>query len=560
MKRSEINGFTLIKFMTVQALFCGMLTACSFASPKKASIKDIIGQVANPNGWYSENNEQDSDLDGISDFWEKNKYFSDPLKKEDFAEPFKDKTYSISQRLEVIKPFNLEAMNNDHQDAVLVSENEFSAVVDVTLYPLAKSTNGISGSKDWKNQSASMQKWLKPGLTTNWDDTMRKHIVTQLKLRNVDLDSIDDVSLVKEIANWLMDPTQFQFKDFFISYDVLFDQGKPIGNPKLQAYIDMEMKKNGFTDKDSAIRLGVLGKEMYQARFRGHCTASSTLFATVLKAVGIPTRFVLTVPAVDGNSADQLELLKQGITHNIIRQKVLNAQPKQGFASHTFVEVYVGGRWVRLNYNNFGQPALWSSMGQLTEVNSFADWGESWNLKTWGEHTQVDYFDPSVQAKLSSQNPYRVLKLDDHFGKFSGIENILPPEFKKLEVKQILLSEDARIAAPFRPLLKGKVLLEIGFDDKGLDIGTSLNQFIFNLGTKTLSLNGNDGTVVNADLFTISAPDSPGLKGPDGFAFEIGSLLKKGVKYRVNSIDNGKGFQLLFPADMEFEIGDAGSN
>jgi hypothetical protein len=534
-----------------------MLGACNFSTPKKSGIKESTLKLANSNPWYSDNVELDSDGDGISDFWEMNKYFSDPLKKDHFTNSKRDKTYSINQRLEVLKPFNLDAMNNDHQDATLVSENTFSAIVDVTVYPLAKSTNGLKGNKDWKVQSASMQRWLQPGLTTNWDEEMRKDIVAQLKLRNVDIGTIDDISLVNEIALWLMDPTQFQFKDFFISYDVLFDQGKPVVNPKLGPYIDLEMKKNGLTDKESALRLGVLGREMYNARFRGHCTASSTLFATVLKAVGIPTRFVLTVPAVDGNSAEQLAMLDKGITHNIFRQKILNAQPKQGFASHTFVEVYVGGRWVRLNYNNFGQSALWSSMGLLTQVSSFADWGEAGNLKTWGEYAQVDYFDPSVHSKLSSQNPYRVLKIQDHFGISSGIENIVPAQFKELEIKRVLLASSSSLLAPYKPLFKGKVLFEIEYDDKGLDIGSSLNQFIYNLGTKTLTIRGNDETQVTADLITISAPDHPSLKGPDGFAIDIGNLLKKGVKYKVDSIDTGKGYRLLFPADLEFEISDA---
>ncbi|MBK7963343.1 MAG: transglutaminase domain-containing protein [Bdellovibrionales bacterium] len=108
---------------------------------------------------------------------------------------------------------------------------------------------------------------------------------------------------------------------------------------------------------------------MFQARLRGNCTMTATLQATVLKALGIPTRLVGTVLPLDPNDADQIQLFSEQVHHNEIRRQVTDKmKTSKGWVNHTFNEVFIGGRWIRLNYNILGQPPIWSTMGMMVQI------------------------------------------------------------------------------------------------------------------------------------------------------------------------------------------------
>lgn len=95
-----------------------------------------------------------------------------------------------------------------------------------------------------------------------------------------------------------------------------------------------------------------LGREMFRHRTHGTCTSAAILQGSALRALGIPTRFVLTIPIIDASGPDQVELAEKNLTNHKVRNAVFQAALSMGdsFASHTFLEVYVGKRWRRLNY------------------------------------------------------------------------------------------------------------------------------------------------------------------------------------------------------------------
>ena len=57
----------------------------------------------------------DSDGDGLSDYAELHKYFTDPHKANSAGDR-KEFTYTITSVLQIAKPFNLADMNDDYQD------------------------------------------------------------------------------------------------------------------------------------------------------------------------------------------------------------------------------------------------------------------------------------------------------------------------------------------------------------------------------------------------------------------------------------------------------------
>ena len=111
----------------------------------------------------------------------------------------------------------------------------------------------------------------------------------------------------------------------------------------------------------------------------------------------------------------------------------------KGYANHTFNEVFVGGRWVRLNYKTLGQNILDRNlMGLLTHVNTFNDLSEVPLAATWGKR----YANGERDEIFRYGNPYRCEEISDHFGKFAKIENPQAREHRALTISKAYWADE----------------------------------------------------------------------------------------------------------------------
>src|SRR5258708_20983272 len=118
----------------------------------------------------------DSDGDGLSDYAALHKYFTDPHK----ANPPGERTefpYTITSVLQIAKPFNLADMNDDYQDARMLSEDKDSMTVEVVCYPLNTNKYTIGENPNWRRDYAHMTQYLRPTVTENWDEKMRADLI-----------------------------------------------------------------------------------------------------------------------------------------------------------------------------------------------------------------------------------------------------------------------------------------------------------------------------------------------------------------------------------------------
>ena len=133
----------------------------------------------------------DSDGDGLSDFQEIHKYRTDPRKPSTAGDGVSDGdsqrrrefTYSIRSVVKVMPPVNLECLNDDYQDARVVSRGENFVELEVIHYPLNTNAQAIRGNPDWRRDAESKQEYVRPGITTNWDDAMRRELIAALEVR-----------------------------------------------------------------------------------------------------------------------------------------------------------------------------------------------------------------------------------------------------------------------------------------------------------------------------------------------------------------------------------------
>jgi hypothetical protein len=123
---------------------------------------------------------------------------------------------------------------------------------------------------------------------------------------------------------------------------------------------------------------------------------------------------------------------------------------KDSFASHTFCEVFVGGRWRRLNFTTLGQNVLERNyLGLMIHVQTFNDLSEANLATTWGERYAKGLRDDVFRHS----NPYRLLEVSDHFGKYAKVPN---PELTQVTITKAYWQEAKDAPAEIRDLKWGK--------------------------------------------------------------------------------------------------------
>lgn len=376
----------------------------------------------------------DTDGDGLSDFQEIHKYLTDPTKKDSDGDGVPDGdwnerreySYSVRSILQFMPPFNRAALNDDFQDARILEKRDDYIELEVIHYPLSTSCKSIDENPNWQQDYAGMTKYLKPGITTNWDAKMRDDLLSELKADGIIVEKLTDKQVVEQVSSWLMKKSRYLGKVFTTFY-VYYPEGQPKVYPGLEGSFEREFnrdKDNYDWTIDEHFDHELLGKGMFYNKTHGSCTSFAVYLTTVLRAIGIPTRMIMVNPAVDASNREQLLLVKDRITHNRVRETILAGlrSSGKGFTNHTLNEVYVGNRWCRLNYTKLGQHILdQRQFGLQTHLHTFGDLSEVNVVPTWGQR----YAKGERSAVFKHNNPYSAVTVSDLFGCHSNIPN--PP-------------------------------------------------------------------------------------------------------------------------------------
>jgi hypothetical protein len=383
--------------------------------------------------------EPDSDGDGLSDFQEVHKYGTDPKKFSTAGDGVSDGdwerrrefTYTVRSVIKVMEPVNLDCLEDDYQDAKVLSRRGNYVELEVVHYPLNTVADAITGNPDWRQDAPALEKYLRPGVTTNWDEEMRRDLVGALRANGIDPDRLDDKELVVRVARWLME--QSKFTNMFCTHYVDFPNGRPSIYPGLEAKFESDKGDVSWTVQQQFER-ELLGRSMFMNRSHGTCTSTAVFLTTVLRALGIPTRMVLALPLVDATDPAQFVMVRENLHHHGVKRAILlGLSAVKGYANHTFNEVFVGGRWVRLNYSTLGQNILAArAFGLLTHVNTFNDLSEIPLAATWGKRYALGERD----AVFPYGNPYRAEEVSDRFGKYARVENPEKQEHRVLTLSR----------------------------------------------------------------------------------------------------------------------------
>jgi hypothetical protein len=372
----------------------------------------------------------DSDGDGLPDFQEVHKYRTDPNKKDTAGKGVSDGdwqqrrefTYSVRAVIRVMPPYNLKALNDDYQDVRVRKETKEFVELEVVLYPFNSNADAIKGNPNWKKDYAGMKEYLAPGITTNWDDAMRKDLLRELARDGIDPDKLMDKEVVEQVSRWLFKKSKHRY--MFCTFFVGFRDGKPEVLSGLEHALEKGDPK--WTVQEE-FEHELFGKQMFALKTYGTCTSTAIYQTTVLRALGIPTRMILCIPVADGSDLTQIDLVDKGLTNHRVRGEIMTGvSAGEGFTSHTFCEVFVGGRWRRLNYTTLGQNVLSRTyLGMMVKVHMFNDLSDARLAETWGAR----YAKSQRSEVFPRNNPYRLLEISDHFGRYARLPN--PPADKE---------------------------------------------------------------------------------------------------------------------------------
>jgi len=343
--------------------------------------------------------------------------------------------YTITTTTRIAKPYDVRAMNDEFQSARLLSEQDGVGTFEITYRPFH--VQHVGSNPNWRVDDAKMTEYLTPRPCANWDADLRKQILADLRAAGIEPDRLDDRTLVEKVSNWALGRSKFnnQFGLWMVEFHD--------GNPQVAAGLKSSFKSN----EPSGLPLGQIfdqelyGKGMYLNKTHGACTSSSTYMATILRAIGIPTRIILTVPACDPNDPMQVKALTNAIRHNKTAHTIKMGLASQGFVNHVYNEVWVGKKWVRLNYSTLGQPILDANYcGLMTHVYTATDVSEIPFAKTWGERFAIH-----EGPILSSVNPYQMLKAKDSLKPGVTLDNPKVAELSSSTIIRILKRGDSAI-------------------------------------------------------------------------------------------------------------------
>jgi RNA polymerase sigma factor (sigma-70 family) len=202
--------------------------------------EDAKSRAAGPKAGSTDQADLDSDGDGLPDFQEVHKYRTDPNKKDTAGQGTPDGdwqqrrefTYSVRAVVRVMPPYNLKALHDDYQDVRVRKETRDFAELEVVVYPFNSNAEAIKGNPNWKKDYAGMKEYLNPGVTTNWDDGMRKDLLRDLARDGIDPDQLTDKEVVERVSRWLFQRSRQ--REMFCTFYVGFPDGKPEVLPGLE--------------------------------------------------------------------------------------------------------------------------------------------------------------------------------------------------------------------------------------------------------------------------------------------------------------------------------------
>jgi hypothetical protein len=407
----------------------------------------------------------DTDGDGLSDEDEKHKYFTSPTNRSTAGNGVPDGdwtqrrqfTTSIRAVLRVLKPCMAGTNADPFQDSAVLADHGQTVDLECIAY---LHHHGLEGARlpdlrlkrrerrvfsrlpenpDWRRDNAAMAEWLRPSRACNWDEALRAQISAELRADGIEVEPLSDTDLVEWVVAWLWErsecrttaglPYLFSFQKKKVALPAstyaLYARNNPLPFPEWRSPLDPEWKAYAEIAFD--------GKRMWAAHRYDWGMGWCIYVATVLRALGIPTRFAQFVPMVNPARPSELAYLEKALRPAPVRDFLLQSSRgtyamdmlQEPWQVVTMNEVWVGGRWVLLHLPrsgsgvNFPATPMQAGLtpGFLLRIHTFADPTALDYASTWGSKAAGSLKVPSIPGAT----PWQLLSLSPQVGRHSRL-------------------------------------------------------------------------------------------------------------------------------------------
>jgi hypothetical protein len=282
----------------------------------------------------------DTDDDGLSDYDEAFKYHTDPTKKDSDGDGVPDSdwnerrehAYTIRAGCEIRKPNDIRSMTDFYQDARPLKQAAHSpdaSVVEVVIYPYAV-PHVIGQPYPLKELPKELEEYVRPTIEMNYSPAMRKDV------QRIVAGAQTDVEAVQKILHWIAQETRLVNRVPELAY-VRVENNKlawvgTLGSPEL----DKQLLETNF-----------FGESMFRRREHGTCSSLAILRGTLLRATGLPTRLIQTLPLINRYEGDY-EPLADRLRRRVFARGYEWGE-NGGGANHMYNEVYLNHHWIRVD-------------------------------------------------------------------------------------------------------------------------------------------------------------------------------------------------------------------
>ena len=151
---------------------------------------------------------------------------------------------------------------------------------------------------------------------------------------------------------------------------------------------------------DEILHMMFYADSMFKTRQHGTCSSIAGLRGAIMRALGIPTRLVQTIPLIY-RYGDESPNLLDDMQNEDMKKGHLVAEGNTLVCNHVYNEVFLNNHWIGLD--SFVNVGAFVGAPLCVKIVSFGDWDEvdftnTWAIDTW-----------------NSQRPYRTLELSDGY-------------------------------------------------------------------------------------------------------------------------------------------------
>ena len=187
-------------------------------------------------------------------------------------------------------------------------------------------------------------------------------------------------------------------------------QGKLTVNRAFFESIDREVSEEEI---EETLAANYFGDSMFKRKQYGACISRSRLFASMLRAAGIPARVSMSVPMIYyyKGTGEWKRLIK-----NLSNEEVAGgfsydkpSAPNQvKIAGHSQVEAYLNNHWIRLGYQLNEGPLFAGTDTVFIKIIDEADF------------TEVDFTETWSPVQWVKERPYKTIELSDQAAKYES--------------------------------------------------------------------------------------------------------------------------------------------